>query len=548
MPEFDGLDNEYFRTKETICLHYLDDLIKNGAVSEHQKEYYSKEGISEVFELLLEKLYETEMRRGQRVSTLDAFYHFCNYVLYKDVSSGRPIWNPFVRQLFLDVEMHRLTAIMAHRGSGKSFFFYCLYVPFKTFLWRGFDVLLISNIRDMCERNMRKLKQVIINNELLLEKRDVEQKGSKNLKWTEMEIEYNAAIIKSCSIGTSPRSAHVPLIIFDDPLRDDNRYSDQYIENYTFGQLMPCAERTRGRLIISGTPFHFKDLFHTAMRRGDRLCRNGEISTKGFYCKKYPAIVDKEKNTVLIPEVFSYENLMKTKETQGERFFNREYMLICIDDSTALFPYTMVAACSDDDEKYIYEGHPDKTYVIGADVATSGAASADFSAFIVLEVTEGPSKEHDDDDYIVAKKVVRHVFHEKGVEVSEQIDIIEELSKNFNDAYVLVEKNNVGVALIQELEKRNVNVESIVTDKFKKEGAVRFLINEMKRRRLIFPEEEEEIKRLKDELRNFGVKLKGNKERMESLSGHDDLLTALWTANLATQQMGGGCSYAVTQD
>jgi len=118
----------------------------------------------------------------------------------------------------------------------------------------------------------------------------------------------------------------------------------------------------------------------------------------------------------------------------------------------------------------------------------------------------------------------------------------------FNNAMVMVEKNNVGVALIQELIRRNVNVEEFVTDKFKKESAIRFLINEMQNGRLWFPEETVEIKSLKNELRQFGIKEVRGKERLESLSGHDDLVDSLWIANMATQKYSGGSSFAITQD
>ena len=54
-------------------------------------------------------------------------------------------------------------------------------------------------------------------------------------------------------------------------------------------------------------------------------------------------------------------------------------------------------------------------------------------------------------------------------------------------------------------------------------------------------------KKLKKELTNFGVKKnKAGKERMESLSGHDDLVMALAMANEAAQNL-GSLPFAVLQ-
>ena len=82
----------------------------------------------------------------------------------------------------------------------------------------------------------------------------------------------------------------------------------------------------------------------------------------------------------------------------------------------------------------------------------------------------------------------------------------------------------------------------------KKEGMIRFLVNEMKHKRILFPAETPEVKRLKDELRNFGIKMRAGVERMESLAGHDDLVISLALTNQATQQFGGASGFAITQD
>ena len=147
----------------------------------------------------------------------------------------------------------------------------------------------------------------------------------------------------------------------------------------------------------------------------------------------------------------------------------------------------------------------------------------------------------------VKKKVVRHIVHVKGMEIAEQVFTLAKLSRTFLNAPVVVEKNNVGVALIQELVRMNVNVEEVITDRNKKEGWIRYLVNELKNGNLWFPEETNEITKLKKELINFGVKRnRAGQERMEALSGHDDMVMALAIANQACQNL-GGLPFAILQ-
>jgi len=185
-------------------------------------------------------------------------------------------------------------------------------------------------------------------------------------------------------------------------------------------------------------------------------------------------------------------------------------------------------------------GDPEGRYVIAADVATSGAVSADFSAFLVLRINKTDGT-----------KTVVHIKRVKGMDVSKQIDTLEMMANDFNRCLVLVEKNNVGVALIQELIKRNVNVEEFVTDRPKKEGAIRYLQNEISRGRIHCPVEFEtypELRALYEELVAFGIRIKRGKETMEALSGHDDTVDALWLANLAAQGENTAPAHIILQD
>jgi len=541
------------RTTDQVCSDYLNYLIEKKIVDESERQEYLTNRKHEVLEALFEKIYETTEYKGVRISTLDAFWHFCEFILHHEPTKGIKIWNKFVENLFIDIEHHRYSCILASRGMGKSYMVFVLYVLFKMFLFKNTDFLLVSNVPRQYVRNMRELKRMILSNELLLQKKKFD------CIWTKDEIEYNGGLVQAQSVGTPPRGSHVQYVFVDDCLRDDNKISEDELDNFIKGQLLPCAQRWKSRMVLCGTPLHITDIYHDLMNTQPEfkggLIEDGGISYCGFYSKCYPIITDMEKKEIFLPELFSWEELVSNqnsiKNIQGDDIFNREYLLKCTDKSTAIFPYELITSCQDDTLFVVDKDDHNGNYLIAIDVATSGEASADNSAFIVLELVEMKDG---------LKKIIRHLDYQKGMAISGektkdgelldygQVDTAEDLAHKFNDCLVVVEKNNVGIALIQELRKRNVNVEEFTTDKFKKDNMIRYLVSEMKSKNIVFPSDNTEIRALKQELLNFGVrKTRSGKEKMQALRGHDDGIMALGIANLASQSR-GGLPAAICQD
>lgn len=537
------------RTKKEIISDFKKYLLKEKIIKE--EEVFTDE---ELLTLLYDFLYEFEEIDGVMCSTPRAWFVWLNVVLKHEPTTKQPLWNDFVKNIFLDIERHRYTAILSSRGIGKSYVINVLYALFKMFLFENTNIVSVSNIPKMCKRNVRKAKQMIEHNELLLEKKADWKK--RELIWSQEQFEYNEGLFETNSLGSNVRSAHVNFIFIDDLLRDDAKYSNEEIMNFFEGQLFPIAQRFKARMIVTGTPLSVKDLYHDIMNekpnfQGKRI-GNGRFSYRGFFCKEYRIIKDWDKKEILLPDLFSWweladeNNPQSLINVQGRDKFMREYMLVCTDESTTLFPESLLKKCSSD-YKYLEfaeipeKGEQPKDYIIGVDVATAGTASADFSAFVVLELIQTE---------VGLKKIVRHITKIKGLPITGskdkegniidigQVETIENLSKGFNNAFTVVEKNNVGVAFIQELQKRNVNVDEFVTTKTSKENMIRFLISEMRSGNLLFAEDCPEIRDLKKELSNFGVKrTKTGKERMEALSGHDDTVLALAIANFAATNM-----------
>jgi len=506
-------------------------------ISDDYRSFLKEEGYdvvdwsdSEVLSVLVEKLYDTEVVKGKKVSSVEAWWTFISFVVKKDPVTGKGVWNRFVKELFTVIEHHRLSAIMAPRGFGKSFVSFCLYPIFKTFLFEDMDVLLCTNIPPMARRNLKNLQRIIDKNELLLEKKDTS--NLRELSWGNKEMEYNGGSIETVTLGSSPRSAHVPLVIVDDPLREDNKYSEHYIRNFIIGSLLPCVNRTRGRMLIQGTPSNYRDIFHEVMNTKKELqgkiIRDGRVSALNFYSKVFDAIEDEKEKKAFLPSVYDYDFLMQIKDTQGEEFFNREYRCKCLPDKNKIFPYPMIRKCENDKVNQLTEGRDGMTYVIGVDLAGSASKTSDYSSFCVMEFD--PDNQGDE---LADKRVVCLVCEKLTSE--EQEETLISLAKSFNNAFVFIEKNNVGEFLRQRLEDSNINVGGFTTNRVTKKNAIRHLRSELANQRIEFPVLEGPMKILKEQLVSFGYKWKRGKKVMEALTGHDDAVDSLWIANKGTQ-------------
>jgi len=522
------------RTKSDIAKTYRAHLIEQGKPKEVVDEFTEDELIA----IVVEKCYSTEEIEGKKVSSVDAWYHFCHFIIHEDSITGQKVWNKFVREVFEICEGNTQTCFTASRGLGKSYITFVLYPLFKTFLFSHTDVLIVTNIPKMARRNLRVLKRTVDENELLLEKKDVS--NLRDLKWGDKEVVYNEGFIETLSIGTTPRSAHVPLVILDDPLRDDNKYSDEHIFDFVRAQLLPCIKRLHGRLIVNGTVQSSTDIFHRLMNTdadgNGKLIRDGGISALGFYSKAFPAITNFETKEVYMPEVYTWDELMEIKTIQGDILFTREYLVQVVSDDFAIFPEGMVRKCTRPAEYQLESvGRPGATYVIGVDLASSASRTADYSAFCVLEYNTDKGT-----------KILRALVNER-MTAEEQEKTLMSLARKFNNAFVYVEKNNIGEYIRQKLENNNIFCEGFTTNKENKANAIKFLRSEMVNKRIFFPEWEEETEVLKKQLINFGYKTVRGVKTMAALTGHDDAVDALWIANLATQQLDVMPSEAIVQ-
>jgi len=497
------------------------------------------------------ELYATEVYRGQKISTERAFYIFCKIVMYKDLKTSRFIWNDFVKLQFNLWEKNKQICYMAHRGSGKTFFLK-LYALNKMFLLPYYDVCYSSNVPRQRRRFLKGAEAMIDNNELLLDKKDTKRTSNREIPWGQEEMEYNHGTMEGTTVGTTPRGGHYNLVIGDDPLREDQKYSYEYIVNYFEGTLKPTTYTKKARYGIVGTPQSDVDLFHTLMnnkrdKNGNPVGKvvTGKISAAGFYSEIYPAILDHKTKKVLIPEIWTYEKLMEESKNVGDIRFNREMMCRCTTYKNSLVGAALFRKCSDGNLRCLQKGEEGKKYVIFVDSATSDSPTADYVSMAVFEDNpDGP------------KFILRNLIHKKGQAITDpsggdddQTHDLYGLYKDFNKALIAIEKNNAGIALIQSIQALTAKRDGSPVDVIehytggKSEGiegksndVIDYIEKGLKAGVVVFPADHEDnytmdiLQKVRDEHLNFGVKHVKNVEKYEALAGHDDIFDSCWGA------------------
>jgi intein/homing endonuclease len=326
--------------------------------------------------------------------------------------------------------------------------------------------------------------------------------------------------------------------------------------NYTVDFVIPKSHSFITNGIVShNTPQDIDDLFHTLMN--DKIDKNGrpignlvteQISASGFYCMIYPAILNDATQEVLVPEVWTYEELMKEKEAIGEIKFNREMLCRVTTYKNSLIGGSLFRSCCDGEKRILQKGEKGVRYIIYVDSATSDSATADYYAMTVWE-----------DDTTNNRFILRHLIHYKGQPVTDpsggtddQTNDLLTLYKNFKTTVlptVIIEKNNAGIALIQSFKAVTAKMFGSPVDviehythsastsvKGKAEDIIHYIEQGMKAGVIVFPADPEDIytidtlEKIKTEHLNFGVKKGNSGEKYEALAGHDDIFCTCFGA------------------
>lgn len=426
------------------------------------------------------------------------------------------------------VQLYPYSAYLCQRGSGKSYEF-CYAFP----LWRlytydrpiGFitdsidnsnrkETMIITNESSLGKNHVSKIVEEIRFNPILEEKLNPTGKASLGKEGIETEI---GSILKLRTFGSSGiRGNHLGSAIVDDFLDKSALYSkDQRLKfNEVFYAEITNIVEPGGNLIVSGTPFHEKDLY-------------GDLKNDPkFTVFEYPGIFPD--GTILANDRFSFEYLMELRESLGSIVFSREILVSPISDKSSLFPYEFLEKALIGMENIDYvdniESYPFKMkrVSIGADFAISGKIGADFTVYAVIGVDNF-------DNYHLM-----HLWRKKGASHNEMVSQLISLDQRFKPNVIVPESNGFQRILSDMAKQRGLkNIEEFTTTSGTKKdlyAGLPSLSAIFERGQFKFPAKYgSAIDLTTIVISEFNsVTFNEDKGTLESVSEHDDIPMAVW--------------------
>lgn len=239
----------------------------------------------------------------------------------------------------------------------------------------------------------------------------------------------NGKTLKAKGFFSPLRGRHPQLIICDDILNEKNSSSESQrakTRRYFFEVVYPMrdkgsrAKRALGykpQIVMVGTAQDREDLYHELM------------SNPAFMGILQSAIVNNDTKEVLWPERYSYDDLMKIKDTIGSLSFAKEYCNEPIMDETSMFPPGLFKPMFDYDLSYVTEYSGSNPIFSGTDFSIPGDNQGDFTVHVVGEKTTGG-----------AIKMLS-IWRAQPATMKEQVERIEIASANFGLTLGYVEAN-----------------------------------------------------------------------------------------------------------
>lgn len=427
------------------------------------------------------------------------------------------------------VQLYPYSAYLCQRGSGKSYEF-CYAFP----LWRLFSYDRPSNFFSDTIDNKNRKETIIITNESTL--------GKNHISKIVEEIKYNGlfeerlnplnnaelgkegvltetgSLLKLRTYGSSGiRGNHVGSCVVDDFLDKSALYSkdqrDKFKEVF-YAEITNIVE-PGGFLLVSGTPFHEKDLY-------------GDLKNDPkFAVFEYPGIF--HDGRILAKDRFSFKYLMELRESLGSLVFSREILVSPISDKSSLFPYEFLNKALVGMENIDFvsniESYPTKMkkVVIGADFSISGGIGADFVVYTVWGIDTM-------DNYHLI-----HIWRDKGVSHNEMISQLVSLDQRFKPNVIIPESNNFQRILAELAKERGLkNIKPFVTGNNKKDlySGLPSLSAMFERGQIKIPAKYGQTLNMTNIILSEFNSVTFNEDsgKLESVSEHDDIPMSSWLA------------------
>jgi phage FluMu gp28-like protein len=269
----------------------------------------------------------------------------------------------------------------------------------------------------------------------------------------------------------------------------------------------PMISASHGRMTIISTPSGKRGLFYNQyMMAVNRRGTDHETKAFDFFPSTISPLITKE-------------FLLKEPLNLTELEFKQEYLGEFIEEADTYLPMELIHRCVDEKLQLIDEGDPQKSYVMGIDLAKQ----RDETVVIILERTKD---EH----------ITRHISAWAHMDYADQVGRIGELGEKFTIIGAMVDQTGVGEAVMEELQAYVRGVKGVkFTQKMKHELASGLRYS-LEHRTLVLPNHQKLI----TQLNSLHYKIsKGGEFMYESPSTetvHDDYVWALALAVYAARK------------
>jgi len=231
----------------------------------------------------------------------------------------------FHEDWFRHQDENQQTLLLAPRGHGKSTICNAAFVLWRLVNNRNLRILIVSKTGRQAELFLDEIKQHMEKNPVF---RYLFGDWVQGDEWTTVQIRIPRDLIAkeptitAFGVGGSLPTWHFDLIIADD-LHDlwNSRTPGQrqvvwdWLQSTVVPTLMP-----NGELHIIGTRWHPDDVYG----RLEAISEDAETED-GYVVWKAVAVIDDDTQTVLWPEEYPYELLMRIKRQQGPSIFSMQY-------------------------------------------------------------------------------------------------------------------------------------------------------------------------------------------------------------------------------
>lgn len=369
----------------------------------------------------------------------DAVYFIRKYCKIVNVDRGLiafDLW-PFQENMVKTFEDNRYTICKLLRQCGKTTTV-CGYLLHKLIFNENYQIAILAN-KDMQAREI--LSRVKLMFEHLP---DWLQQGVKRWNEGDVELENGSKALASATGGSAVRGKTFSLLYLDEFAFVPNNIQEAF-----FASVYPTiTSGTTTKVIITSTP-NGMNLFY-------KLWTDSENNKN-----KYVRCSVNWRDVPGRDEQFRKDYISNTSERQWRQEFETEFLgssNTLIDGSklaqiTYIDPITSSGNVDVYESPIKFEDEPIKDHVYLTVVDTSRGAGIDYSAFVVFDITEIPYR-------VVAK------YRDNEIASLLYPNVIYNVSRHFNDAYILVETNDVGQQ-VADILQHDLEYENILVTKVK---------------------------------------------------------------------------------